>query len=243
MVQQDCVHNLRREVEIQCRLKHRNIVQLYGYFHDAKNVYLILEFITGGELYKSIGKNGGSVDQKTALAYMKDIASAIAHMHTNYVAHRDLKPENVLISEVDGHLKVADFGWAVQTPPGHSTRYTFCGTPEYLAPEMVCGSGHGIGVDLWAMGVMLYEFIVGKTPFVEKIRPTKDMDAEQLEYAARTATYNNIKKHKGDLKFPKNSPNYASKSVMNVINNLLVPDSEDRMSASDFLVEIESVKT
>ena len=240
MIQQECVHNLKREVEIQCRLKHRNIVQLYGYFHDAKSVYLILEFITGGELYKSIGKNGGSVDQNMACKYMKDIASAIAHMHRNYVAHRDLKPENVLINEVDGHLKVADFGWAVHVPPGHSNRYTFCGTPEYIAPEMVSGSGHGIGVDLWAMGVMFYEFIVGKTPFVQKVRPAKDMDSEQLEYAARNATYENIKNHKGDLKIPKSSPNDASKNVVRWINALLSPSSDDRITASDLLTELES---
>ena len=240
MVQQECVHNLKREVEIQCRLKHRNVVQLYGYFHDTKSVYLILEYITGGELYKSVAKNGGSVDQKTALTYMKDIASAIAHMHKNYVAHRDLKPENVLISETDGQLKVADFGWAVHTPPGHSTRYTFCGTPEYLVPEMVSGSGHGMGVDLWAMGVMLYEFIAGKTPFVGKCRPIREMDDDQIEYAARTATYNNIKNFKGDLKIPKSSPNYVSSGVVKMINALLVPKSEHRMSASDLLSEIES---
>ena len=102
------------------------------------------------------------------------------------------------------------------------------------------GSGHGMGVDLWAMGVMLYEFIAGKTPFVGKCRPIREMDDDQIEYAARTATYNNIKNFKGDLKIPKSSPNYVSSGVVKMINALLVPKSEHRMSASDLLSEIES---
>jgi serine/threonine protein kinase len=131
MVQQNCVHNLRREVEIQCRLKHLNIVQLYGYFYDAKNVYLILEYAANGELYKSVAKNGGFVSEAKAVSYLKEISSAVSYMHERHVIHRDLKPENVLFGE-DGRLKVADFGWAVHAPPEKATRFTFCGTPGMI---------------------------------------------------------------------------------------------------------------
>lgn len=128
MVQQNCVHNLKREVEIQCRLKHSNILQLFGYFYDAKNVYLILEYAPNGELYKSVAKIGGFVCERKAISYLKEVAEAICYMHKRHVIHRDLKPENVLVGE-DGRLKVADFGWAVHAPPEKSVRYTFCGTP------------------------------------------------------------------------------------------------------------------
>ena len=162
MIQQKCIHNLKREVEIQSRLIHQNIVQLYGYFHDSKSVYLILEYVQYGELYKSISKSNGFVDEEKCIAYMKDIASAVSHMHARHVIHRDLKPENVLIGE-NGALKVADFGWAVHAPPMKSVRFTFCGTPEYLAPEMINQTGHTYAVDLWALGIFMYELLFGRS--------------------------------------------------------------------------------
>ena len=106
----NCVATLRREVEIQCRMKHPNIVRLFGYFHDPKNLYLILEYVPNGELFKTISKNGGTVDETSCLSFMKDIGSAVSYMHKRHVAHRDLKPENVLVAK-DGRLRVADFGW------------------------------------------------------------------------------------------------------------------------------------
>jgi aurora kinase len=126
-----------------------------------KNIYLILEFAPNGELFKSLAKLGGAVDESQCRQYMRQMGEAIAYLHTRHVAHRDLKPENVLIGE-DGALKLADFGWAVLVPPHQPSRMTMCGTPEYLSPEMVAGSGHGLPVDLWALGIMMYEFLVGR---------------------------------------------------------------------------------
>jgi serine/threonine protein kinase len=103
-------------VEIQCRLKHPNIVRLYGYFHDTKSVYLILEFLAQGELFKLVAKNGGTVSESTCKKYLQDIARAISYMHERHVIHRDIKLENVLVGD-DGRLRVADFGWAVHCPP------------------------------------------------------------------------------------------------------------------------------
>jgi len=158
----NCVHNLRREVEIQTRLRHRNITRLNGYFHDAKNVYLILEFLPGGELYKAVAKAGGCVSEAQARLFMSDVASAVAYMHQRHVYHRDIKPENLLLGE-SGRVCLGDFGWAVHSPAPHSSRFTLCGTPEYLAPEMVSGTrGHDRAVDLWALGVLLFELLVGR---------------------------------------------------------------------------------
>ena len=156
------MHNLRREVEIQTRLRHRNITRLNGYFHDAKNVYLILEFLPGGELYKAVAKAGGCVSEAQARLFMSDVASAVAYMHQRHVYHRDIKPENLLLGE-SGRVCLGDFGWAVHAPAPHSTRFTLCGTPEYLSPEMVSGTrGHDRAVDLWALGVLLFELLVGR---------------------------------------------------------------------------------
>jgi serine/threonine protein kinase len=140
-----------------------------SYFHDTKNVYLLLEYLSGGELFKRMSKSGGFLSETVCKAYMKDIAMGLSYLHDRQVMHRDIKPENILIGE-DGRLRLTDLGWAVNAPQNGSkigpnnpgVRYTMCGTPEYLAPEMVAGTGHTLSVDLWALGVLLYEMLYGR---------------------------------------------------------------------------------
>ncbi|MFH4977275.1 hypothetical protein AB6A40_003984 [Gnathostoma spinigerum] len=152
---------LRREIEIQYHLRHPNILRLYGYFHDDSRVYLILEFAARGELYSELKKQV-KFPPSTAAKYIYQLASALRYCHAKGVMHRDLKPENVLISS-KGDLKIADFGWSVHEPS--SKRQTVCGTLDYLPPEMVYGRQHDKSVDNWSLGVMLYEFLVGRPPF------------------------------------------------------------------------------
>lgn len=121
-------------------------------------------------MFRHIAKNGGVVSEDVCKQYMFDVGSAIHYMHERHVIHRDLKPENVLICD-DGRLKLADFGWAVHSLHKTDYRYTMCGTPEYLAPEIILATGHNYTVDLWAMGIFMYEILVGRTPFLEKKRP------------------------------------------------------------------------
>eukprot|EP01038_Epipyxis_sp_PR26KG_P004663 gene4663-6551_t len=203
----NCINMLRREVEIQSRLNHPNILHMYGYFHDVKNVYLILEYASNGELYKLIAKSGGIVSEKTCRQYVLDITSAVSFMHERHCFHRDIKPENVLVGE-DGRLKLADFGWAVHAPPHFDSiqqqnipqpRYTLCGTAEYLAPEMISRKGHDQMVDMWALGVFIFELIIGKTPFVEKKRPISGdiIDIENAHNESRLITYDKITKFDG----------------------------------------------
>ena len=143
-------------------LKYLNFIR---YFHDTKNVYLLLEYLSGGELFKKMAKAGGFLSEETCRLYMRDIAEGLKYLHDRGVIHRDIKPENILIGE-DGKLRLTDLGWAVTTPSlgpeGPGVRYTLCGTPEYLAPEMVAGTGHTLAVDLWALGVLLYEMLYGR---------------------------------------------------------------------------------
>lgn len=99
--------------------------------------------------------------ESTCRQFMTDLASAIQYMHERNVIHRDIKPENILIDE-SGSLKIADFGWSCHCPRKDNLRYTLCGTPEYLSPEMVTQTGHNQGVDLWAMGVFMFEVLFGR---------------------------------------------------------------------------------
>ncbi|XP_050967439.1 aurora kinase A [Labeo rohita] len=157
-------HQLRREVEIQSHLRHPNILRLYGYFHDTARVYLILEFAPKGELYGELQRCGTFNDQRSA-TYIMELADALSYCHSKNVIHRDIKPENLLLG-ANGELKIADFGWSVHTPS--SRRSTLCGTLDYLPPEMIEGKTHDEKVDLWSLGVLCYEFLVGRPPFETK---------------------------------------------------------------------------
>ncbi|XP_058636120.1 aurora kinase A [Onychostoma macrolepis] len=157
-------HQLRREVEIQSHLRHPNILRLYGYFHDTARVYLILEFAPKGELYGELQRCGTFDDQRSA-TYIMELADALNYCHSKNVIHRDIKPENLLLGS-NGELKIADFGWSVHTPS--SRRSTLCGTLDYLPPEMIEGKTHDEKVDLWSLGVLCYEFLVGRPPFETK---------------------------------------------------------------------------
>ncbi|XP_048879116.1 aurora kinase A [Brienomyrus brachyistius] len=157
-------HQLRREVEIQAHLRHPNILRLYGYFHDSSRVYLILEFAPKGELYSELQRSGRFDEQRTA-TYITELADALQYCHSKKVIHRDIKPENILLG-ANGEIKIADFGWSVHTPS--SRRSTLCGTLDYLPPEMIEGRTHDEKVDLWSLGVLCYEFLVGKPAFETK---------------------------------------------------------------------------
>lgn len=138
-------------------------------------MYLILEFAGGGEYTKYLAQHGHDMTEDRCHQHLQQIAAAIAFMHQRHVMHRDIKPENILIDK-EGHLKLADFGSSVHMPPspaspsaGSSTlrRYTMCGTPEYLAPEVIRCAGHDHSVDIWALGVLMFEIMFKCTPFVD----------------------------------------------------------------------------
>ncbi|KAK6048601.1 kinase domain protein [Cooperia oncophora] len=137
-------HQVKREIEIQYHLLHPNILRLKGYFHDRQRVYIILEYADGGELC------------------IRQLADALSYCHAKRVIHRDIKPENILLDS-KGNIKIADFGWAVVS--NHSRRETICGTLDYLPPEMISGHTHDHTVDNWAVGVLLFEMLVGRPPF------------------------------------------------------------------------------
>ncbi len=198
-------HQLRREIEIQCHLRHRNILRMFGYFFDSKRIYLILEYSPGGELYKRL-MSKGRFSESTSAQYISDLADALHYCHQKHVIHRDIKPENLLVGAL-GEIKIADFGWSVHAPS--SRRNTMCGTLDYLPPEMVEGREHDEQVDVWSLGVLLFEFLVGNPPF---------------EAEGHNATYRRISRV--DLKFPAGVPSDAQ----DLIRKLLRKDPRERMS-------------
>lgn len=197
-------HQLRREIEIQSHLRHRNILRMYGYFYDAKRIYLILEYSPGGELYKRLTIKG-RFSERVSARYISDLSQALDYCHHKHVIHRDIKPENLLVGAY-GEIKIADFGWSVHAPT--SRRNTLCGTLDYLPPEMVEGREHDEQVDVWSLGVLLYEFLVGNPPF---------------EAEGHNATYRRISRV--DLQFPKGMPEDAQ----DLIARLLQKDPKKRM--------------
>ncbi|KAJ9171289.1 hypothetical protein P3X46_014678 [Hevea brasiliensis] len=198
-------HQLKREMEIQTSLRHPNILRLYGWFHDDERIFLILEYAHGGELYRELRKKG-YLSEKQAATYIGSLTNALAYCHKKDVIHRDIKPENLLLDH-EGRLKIADFGWSVQS---RSKRHTMCGTLDYLAPEMVENKAHDYAVDNWTLGILCYEFIYGAPPF----------EAEN-----QTDTFRRIMKV--DLTFPSDPP--VSAEAKNLISRLLVKDSSKRL--------------
>ncbi|KAI9313296.1 kinase-like domain-containing protein [Dichotomocladium elegans] len=201
---------LRREVEIQGNLRHPNILRLYGYFHDEKRVFLILEYAARGELYKVLQEKQ-MLPESTAAQYIAQMANALSYLHSKRVIHRDIKPENLLLG-LKGELKIGDFGWSVRTGIT-DRRSTVCGTLDYLPPEMVQGRVHNEKVDLWSLGVLLYELICGQPPFEEN---------EGYE-----ATYRRI--ISVDLKIP----TFVSKEASDLIRRLLVYKAVNRIPLRD----------
>eukprot|EP01041_Mallomonas_annulata_P001708 gene1708-3307_t len=201
-------HQLRREIEIQTNLRQRNVLRMYGYFYDDKRIYLILEYAPGGELYKQLTSRGHFSESTTA-RYILDLSKALHYCHLKHVIHRDIKPENLLIG-VKNDIKIADFGWSVHAP--NSRRTTLCGTLDYLPPEMVEGRDHDETADIWSLGVLTYEFLVGSPPF---------------EAEGARATYRRISNV--DLRFPVG----VTTGARDLISRLLVKDQKRRMKLPD----------
>eukprot|EP00435_Cladocopium_sp_Y103_P019632 s1777_g4.t1 len=155
---------LRREVQTQMQLAHPCIVQLHYYFEDQHNVLLLLEYANGGALFSYV-RSRGHLPEPEAARYFANVALALAHLHRYHIVHRDLKPENILLcGDSPKKAKLADFGWCAELSESQE-RLTFCGTFDYLSPEMLENEPHDKGVDLWAAGVLVFEMLTGRPPF------------------------------------------------------------------------------
>uniref|UniRef100_A0A6U9AV03 Protein kinase domain-containing protein n=1 Tax=Zooxanthella nutricula TaxID=1333877 RepID=A0A6U9AV03_9DINO len=162
------VGHVRAEKEILLSIAHPFIVDMLSTFQDEAHLYMMMEYINGGELHEFIQNQGGSMPSDHARFFSGELCLAVAYLHSLWIAHRDLKPQNLLVT-MDGHIKLTDFGFA-KVIKGQDKTFTLVGTPEYVAPEIVRGEGHGLGVDWWAFGIVLFEMLCGFTPFMAEDR-------------------------------------------------------------------------
>lgn len=157
------LQQLLKEVEIQSRVKHPRIVRLLGVSQDARRVYLFSALIAHGSIYTHLKRVGRFPEEVTG-KYMKQLLNAVTYLHSKNICHRDIKPENLLLA-ASGDLMLCDFGWCSPIDE-ENKRTTICGTPEYLPPEMITRTCYSKVVDSWTCGVLCYEFLVGRPPFL-----------------------------------------------------------------------------
>lgn len=199
------VSHTKSEKNILMKIQHPFIVNLNYAFQTKDKLYMILDYINGGELFFHLKKEGRFAENRVKL-YAAEIASALDHLHNLDIVYRDLKPENILLDS-EGHICITDFGLSKQIETSEGT-HTFCGTPEYLAPEVLKGQGHGTAVDWWSLGTLLYEMLTGLPPFY-----------------AQNVNVMYTKILSGELKFP----SYISDNAKALLEGLLVRDPEKRL--------------
>eukprot|EP00736_Rhodelphis_marinus_P011886 Rmarinus@m.7649 len=157
------VDHIKSEKAILQEIDHPFVVNMFGAMQDEKNLYMLLEFVIGGELFSHLRKAGRFSNEATKF-YAASIVLAMQHLHSQDIVYRDLKPENLLLDN-EGYLKITDFGFAKKV---EDRTWTLCGTPEYLAPEIIQSKGHGKAVDWWALGILIYEMLAGYPPFYDE---------------------------------------------------------------------------
>jgi serine/threonine protein kinase len=168
----------------------------------------VLEFCPGGELFFHLSRIG-NFDEKVTKFYCTQIILAIQHLHKHDIIYRDLKPENVLIDS-KGYAKLTDFGLSKEGIKDNQSAHTFCGTPEYLAPEIVDGKGHGKAVDWWSVGAIMFEMLTGQPPF-------------QLKDNNRKELFNDIKSCNLQM------PEHISPACKDLLSKLFVADPNARI--------------
>ncbi|CDK26079.1 unnamed protein product [Kuraishia capsulata CBS 1993] len=207
---------LLSEIKIHKSMNHPNIVQFIDCFEDDINVYILLEICPNQSLMDLL-KARKSITEPEARFFSVQIAGAVKYLHSRRIIHRDLKLGNIFF-DPDMNLKIGDFGLASSMGADTKKRYTICGTPNYIAPEVLGGKevGHSFEVDIWAIGIMIFALLFGKPPFQNK-------DVQVI--------YERIKAN--DLKFP--SSHQISYSAVRLIKKLLSPSPMERPSIAEIL--------
>jgi serum/glucocorticoid-regulated kinase 2 len=162
LIDQDQIENTLLEKKILESLEHPFLVGLVFCFQTEERLYFIMPFLRGGELFQHLRKFR-IFDEEKVRFYSSQIGLALDHLHTYGIIYRDLKPENILMDD-EGYLQLADFGMAKHLK-GEEKAMSFCGTPEYLAPEIITGEGHNKSADWWSFGILIYEMLCGIPPF------------------------------------------------------------------------------
>ncbi|KAG7325544.1 hypothetical protein KOW79_011860 [Hemibagrus wyckioides] len=199
--------HIRSEKHIMQEAHSDFIVRLYRTFKDSKYLYMLMEACLGGELW-TILRDRGSFEDSTTRFYTACVVEAFAYLHSKGIIYRDLKPENLILDH-RGYAKLVDFGFAKKIGFGKKT-WTFCGTPEYVAPEIILNKGHDISADYWSLGILMYELLTGSPPFSGP-DPMK--------------TYNIILRGIDMIEFPKK----ITKNAANLIKKLCRDNPSERL--------------
>lgn len=207
VIQTKQIEHTQNEKNILFCMNSPLIVRLFDYFQDSRMLYLVLEFINGGEMFTHIQKQKNHCfNSKVTKFFAAETVLAFEYLHNLDVIFRDLKPENMLIDS-RGHIRLTDFGFAKRVT---DKTWTMCGTPEYLAPEIIVNKGYNHAVDWWAVGVLIYEMRLGRSPFEAK---------SQIEMFKKIT--------KRDLRYPR----AFSDEEKSLIDGLLMVDLTSRLGA------------
>ncbi|GBG25064.1 cGMP-dependent protein kinase 1 [Hondaea fermentalgiana] len=201
--------NVMNEKNILMECDHPFILKLYKTFRDRHSLYFLLEVVLGGELFTLLHIRGGALGNADARFYAACVLDAIEYLHSLSIVYRDLKPENLMIS-AEGYIKVVDFGFAKKVA---DKTYTLCGTPEYLAPELVLGKGHNKAVDNWAIGILIFEMLTGASPFADPRGGDHMVICKNIV--------------RGKIDFPRRFPEKAR----DLVQQLLVRDAHQRLGS------------
>ncbi|KAG0374734.1 cAMP-dependent protein kinase catalytic subunit [Mortierella sp. AD032] len=158
------VEHTNNEKMILERVEHPFLINMWGTFQDVRNLYMVMDYVVGGELF-SVLRKSQRFPEHVARFYTCEVLLALEYLHSHAVIYRDLKPENLLLDSM-GHIKITDFGFAKHVP--QNMTWTLCGTPDYLAPEIIQSKGYGKAVDWWSMGVLMFEMCAGFPPFFDE---------------------------------------------------------------------------
>lgn len=207
------VDQIKREISIMKIVRHPNIVRLHEVLASRTKIYIILEFVTGGELFDRI-VHQGKLPENECRRYFQQLIDAVSHCHDKGVYHRDLKPENLLL-DAYGNLKVSDFGLSALPQKGVGLLHTTCGTPNYVAPEVLGNEGYdGAAADVWSCGVILFVLVAGYLPFDEIDLPTLYKKINAAEFSC---------------------PFWFSQGLRSLIHKILDPNPKSR-------IRIEGIK-
>lgn len=163
LLEADQLEHTKTERAVLQYMSHPFLVNLIYAFQTSDKLYMVMEFVNGGELFFHLKKEKKFQPERVRF-YAAELLLAIVHLHTHNIAYRDLKPENILVRS-NGHLCLTDFGLSKILSDHFGRTHTFCGTPEYLAPEVILQKGHGKPVDWWSYGILIYEMLVGIPAF------------------------------------------------------------------------------
>uniref|UniRef100_A0A3Q2ZNE3 Serine/threonine-protein kinase DCLK3 n=1 Tax=Kryptolebias marmoratus TaxID=37003 RepID=A0A3Q2ZNE3_KRYMA len=204
-------HMMQNELSLLGSLCHPRIVRLLAHHHTPAHSYLVMELVSGGDLFEAISERGKFSEAEAGLM-VSDVSDALNYIHCRSIVHRDLKPENLLVS-----IRLGDFGLAmVVTEPV----FTICGTPTYVAPEILRETGYGVAVDVWAQGVILYILLCGFAPF-----RSRDRNQEELFKLIKQA----------QLLFPSPYWDCITEEAKSLVRSLLQPDPAVRLTAEQTL--------